>query len=111
MPSQCPRLLHEFHTYGTESTTKRCFQHIPRRHHGGPGQSAREHQFPLFQGQFDLGDFLNQLKTIKKMGPLQEVLEKLPMFGGGVGAGQGEGANQGEAQPVHGFWPVTGYLA
>jgi signal recognition particle subunit SRP54 len=35
----------------------------------------------LLRGSFSLDDFLNQLRTIQKMGPLRDVLEKLPMAG------------------------------
>jgi signal recognition particle subunit SRP54 len=35
----------------------------------------------LLKGQFGLDDLLKQLKTIQKLGPLREVIAKLPMFG------------------------------
>jgi signal recognition particle subunit SRP54 len=35
----------------------------------------------LLKGQFGLDDLLKQLKMIQKMGPLREVLGKMPMFG------------------------------
>jgi len=35
----------------------------------------------MLQGQFTFDDFLSQIETIQKMGPLQDVFEKLPMFG------------------------------
>jgi signal recognition particle subunit SRP54 len=35
----------------------------------------------LMKGKFSLQDFLTQLRTIQKMGPLQGVLEKLPFAG------------------------------
>jgi signal recognition particle subunit SRP54 len=35
----------------------------------------------LLEGQFGLEDLLKQLKTIQKLGPLREVVAKLPMFG------------------------------
>jgi signal recognition particle subunit SRP54 len=35
----------------------------------------------LLKGQFGLDDLLKQLKTIQKLGPLREVVAKLPMFG------------------------------
>jgi signal recognition particle subunit SRP54 len=35
----------------------------------------------LLRGQFGLDDLLKQLKTIQRMGPIREVLAKLPMFG------------------------------
>jgi signal recognition particle subunit SRP54 len=35
----------------------------------------------LLKGRFGLEDLLKQLKTIQKLGPLREVVAKLPMFG------------------------------
>jgi signal recognition particle subunit SRP54 len=35
----------------------------------------------MLRGQFGLEDLLKQLRTIQRMGPLREVLSKLPMFG------------------------------
>jgi signal recognition particle subunit SRP54 len=35
----------------------------------------------LLKGQFGLDDLLKQLKMIQRMGPLREVVSKLPMFG------------------------------
>ena len=34
----------------------------------------------MLQGRFTLQDFLEQLKTLQSMGPLQDLFEKLPMF-------------------------------
>ncbi|MEW6531446.1 MAG: signal recognition particle protein [Thermodesulfobacteriota bacterium] len=50
-------------------------------------KKAEEDALRMLQGQFDLSDFLNQIKTIKKMGPLQDVMEKLPFFSGGMPPG------------------------
>jgi signal recognition particle subunit SRP54 len=36
----------------------------------------------LLKGRFGLDDLLKQLRTIQKLGPLREVVAKLPMFGG-----------------------------
>jgi signal recognition particle subunit SRP54 len=36
----------------------------------------------LLRGRFGLDDLLKQLKTIQKLGPLREVMGKLPMLGG-----------------------------
>lgn len=47
-------------------------------------KKAEEDALRMLQGQFDLSDFLNQIKTIKKMGPLQDVMEKLPFFSDGI---------------------------
>jgi signal recognition particle subunit SRP54 len=35
----------------------------------------------LLRGRFNFNDFLEQLHTVQKMGPLQEVFEKMPFFG------------------------------
>lgn len=34
----------------------------------------------LLSGKFNMWDFLEQIRTIKKMGPLKDILEKLPFF-------------------------------
>ena len=44
-------------------------------------QKAEEDAERLLKGQFGMDDLLTQLRTIQKMGPLKEVLGKLPMFG------------------------------
>jgi len=43
-------------------------------------KKAEEDAMRMLAGDFDLSDFLSQIKTIKKMGPLQDTLEKLPFF-------------------------------
>ena len=45
-------------------------------------QQAEEDAERILQGQFTMEDLLSQLKTIQKMGPLKDVMGKLPMFGG-----------------------------
>jgi signal recognition particle subunit SRP54 len=35
----------------------------------------------MLEGRFTLEDFLEQIRTIQRMGPLKDVFEKLPMFG------------------------------
>jgi signal recognition particle subunit SRP54 len=35
----------------------------------------------MLKGDFNFEDFLEQMRTIQKMGPLQEVFEKMPMIG------------------------------
>jgi signal recognition particle subunit SRP54 len=44
-------------------------------------QKAEEDAQKILSGQFHLGDFVEQIKLIKKMGPLSEVLERFPLFG------------------------------
>jgi len=47
-------------------------------------KKAEEDAMRMLRGEFSLGDFLHQIKTIKKMGPLQDLVEKLPFFPGGL---------------------------
>jgi signal recognition particle subunit SRP54 len=52
-------------------------------------KKAEEDALRMLQGNFTLSDFLEQIKTIKKMGPLQDVVEKVPfMPGAGVDPSQ-----------------------
>ncbi len=44
-------------------------------------EKAEEDAKKLLRGRFNFNDFLEQLKTVQKMGPLQEVMEKMPFFG------------------------------
>ena len=44
-------------------------------------KQAEEDAERILQGQFGMDDLLTQLRTIQKMGPLKDVLGKLPMFG------------------------------
>ena len=44
-------------------------------------EEAEQDAERLLRGRFGLDDLLKQLKLIQKMGPLREVLGKLPMFG------------------------------
>jgi signal recognition particle subunit SRP54 len=44
-------------------------------------KQAEEDAERILQGQFGMDDLLTQLRTIQKMGPLRDVLGKLPMFG------------------------------
>jgi len=45
-------------------------------------KEAEEDAERLLKGRFGLEDLLKQLRTIQKLGPLREVVAKLPMFGG-----------------------------
>jgi len=47
-------------------------------------KKAEEDAMRMLQGHFTLNDFLSQIRTIKKMGPLKDVVEKLPFFQGGL---------------------------
>lgn len=44
-------------------------------------KQAEEDAQKILQGKFTLQDFVDQIRTVRKMGPLQELLEKFPMFG------------------------------
>ena len=47
-------------------------------------KKAEEDAMRMLHGDFGLGDFLTQIRAIKKMGPLQDLVEKLPFFSGGL---------------------------
>ncbi len=38
----------------------------------------------MFRGQFDMGDFVEQIGVLRKMGSLQDLFEKMPMFQEGM---------------------------
>jgi signal recognition particle subunit SRP54 len=44
-------------------------------------QDAKQLQDRMLKGQFDLEDFLDQLQKVKKMGPLNQLLEMIPGMG------------------------------
>lgn len=44
-------------------------------------EKAEEDAQKILAGQFTLQDFVDQIRTVRKMGPLQDLLEKFPMFG------------------------------
>ena len=58
-------------------------------------KQAEEDAERLLKGQFTLEDLMKQLRTIQKMGPLQDVMAKLPMFGS-----MAEQADEGEIGKV-----------
>jgi signal recognition particle subunit SRP54 len=45
-------------------------------------EDAERLQQRMFKGQFNLEDFLDQLQKIKKMGPLNQLLDMIPGLGG-----------------------------
>ncbi|MBM4370889.1 MAG: signal recognition particle protein [Deltaproteobacteria bacterium] len=47
-------------------------------------KKAEEDAERMFSGQFTLLDFLEQIRLIKKMGSLKDLMEKLPMFPDGI---------------------------
>ena len=52
-------------------------------------EKAAEDAMKMMGGEFSLDDLVSQLRTIRKMGSLKDIVEKLPMFPGGLP----EGAN------------------
>ncbi|MHB1845959.1 MAG: signal recognition particle protein [Deltaproteobacteria bacterium] len=44
-------------------------------------EKAEKDAEKILSGDFHLGDFVEQIKLVKKMGPLSEVMEKFPLFG------------------------------
>lgn len=44
-------------------------------------EKAEDDARRILEGKFTLQDFVDQIRTVRKMGPLQELLEKFPMFG------------------------------
>ncbi|MCS6898942.1 MAG: signal recognition particle protein [Myxococcales bacterium] len=50
-------------------------------------EKAAEDAMKMLQGEFSLDDLLNQLRMIKRMGSLKDIVEKLPMFSGGIPQG------------------------
>ena len=44
-------------------------------------QKAEEDAEKILSGQFSFADFVQQIKTVRKMGPIKELLEKFPIFG------------------------------
>ncbi|PID38239.1 MAG: signal recognition particle protein [Proteobacteria bacterium] len=47
-------------------------------------ESAEKEAIGMLQGQFDMQDFLKQVKTIQKMGSLSDLFDKLPFFPNGL---------------------------
>ena len=48
---------------------------------------AEEDAERMFRGQFDMTDFVEQIGILRKMGSLEDLLEKMPMFQGGMPEG------------------------
>jgi signal recognition particle subunit SRP54 len=44
-------------------------------------EKAEEDARKLLSGDFTLDDFVSQIRTVRKLGPLSELLEKFPIFG------------------------------
>ena len=54
---------------------------VDRRAEARDEEQAEQDADRILKGQFTLDDLLTQLRTLQKMGPLQEVFAKMPMFG------------------------------
>ena len=50
-------------------------------------QKAEDDAKKLLSGKFDMWDFLEQIRTIKKMGSVKDLIEKLPFFSEGMPGG------------------------
>src|SRR5262249_26036498 len=44
-------------------------------------EKAEEDAKKLLSGNFSMRDFVDQIRTVRKMGPLKDLLEKFPIFG------------------------------
>ncbi len=44
-------------------------------------EKAEQDAEKILSGQFSFGDFVEQIKTVRKMGPIKDLLEKFPIFG------------------------------
>src|SRR5207249_4951385 len=44
-------------------------------------EKAEKDAEKLLSGQFNLRDFVDQIRMVRKMGPIKELLEKFPIFG------------------------------
>ena len=44
-------------------------------------EDKAEEDAKILSGKFHLGDFVEQIRLVKKMGPLSEVMERFPIFG------------------------------
>jgi signal recognition particle subunit SRP54 len=44
-------------------------------------KKAEEDAKKLLSGRFTMADFVEQIRTVRKMGPLKDLLEKFPIFG------------------------------
>ncbi len=45
-------------------------------------EKAEEDAVRMLKGKFDMADFLEQIRVIKKMGSMKDLFEKMPFFGG-----------------------------
>ncbi|MCB9646164.1 MAG: signal recognition particle protein [Deltaproteobacteria bacterium] len=50
-------------------------------------EKAEEDAERMFRGQFDMGDFVEQIGVLRKMGSLKDLFDKMPMFQDGMPEG------------------------
>lgn len=50
-------------------------------------EKAEEDAVRMLKGKFDMQDFLDQIRTIQKMGSLKDLMDKMPFFSGGLPEG------------------------
>jgi len=50
-------------------------------------QDANEAAMKMLQGEFTFDDFLDQVRSIQRMGPLKDLVDKMPFFPGGIPEG------------------------
>jgi signal recognition particle subunit SRP54 len=50
-------------------------------------EKAEEDAIRMLKGKFDMGDFLEQIRVIQKMGSLKDIFEKMPFFPDGLPEG------------------------
>jgi len=68
---------------------------IERAEDAFDAEQAAEMEKKLRKGEFDLEDFLDQLRQVRRMGPLQEILEMVPRMGNAM---RGVDLDQAEAE-------------
>ncbi len=51
---------------------------VEKAHEAVDEERAREMQKRLLSSQFDMNDFLEQLRSVRKMGPLEQILKMIP---------------------------------
>jgi signal recognition particle subunit SRP54 len=68
---------------------------IERAEEAFDAEQAAEMEQKLRKGEFDLEDFLDQLRQVRRMGPLQEILEMVPGMGNAM---RGIDLDQAEAE-------------
>ncbi len=50
-------------------------------------EKAEKDALRMMQGRFDMADFVQQIRTLQKMGSLADLMDKLPFFPNGLPEG------------------------